>query len=516
MKRRHLLQTLLTTASVGMPGVSRSLATPAAGLQALAEQAEASGALPGFQIAVVAEGRLIWTTARGLADASTGLATTEATGYYIASTTKCFTALAAAQRAARGDLDLQANLAQMLPQADWRPSLQADRITLRELLTHTHGIDADAVPAQLRINLSGVYRDNAELLHWLAQATPAAGAKAFAYSNLGYDLAGMAMAPTGRDGWKAQVQREVLDPLGLKRTSPWRSALASMTLATPHADSPRGWLALPANKQDSNMGPAGGMFATASDLARLIEVLLDGGRLDGRKVLPQQTLDLMLNAQVTQDRQMLGYQRHGHSLGFDLARLQGQHILTRLGNFRGASSHLSFMPAKGLGLALLTNGDTVAGMAGEQLAQAIYRCLLGDPTAARQALADGLGPILQTQARLRAAPPPLPTSQWPLPPEALAGRYRDEQLGELDVVWTGQALWARWGVLHSELSLRFADKLQWRVDWSGQGILIGFLRDTQGRVTGLTMWGREFRRQVLPTADARDPAPGPASAGTRG
>ncbi len=220
MKRRHLLQTLLTTASVGMPGVSRSLATPAAGLQALAEQAEASGALPGFQIAVVAEGRLIWTTARGLADASTGLATTEATGYYIASTTKCFTALAAAQRAARGDLDLQANLAQMLPQADWRPSLQADRITLRELLTHTHGIDADAVPAQLRINLSGVYRDNAELLHWLAQATPAAGAKAFAYSNLGYDLAGMAMAPTGRDGWKAQVQREVLDPLGMKHSSP--------------------------------------------------------------------------------------------------------------------------------------------------------------------------------------------------------------------------------------------------------------------------------------------------------
>ena len=517
MQRRHLLQTLLTGAtSVGMPGIARSRTATVADLQALADQAEASGALPGFQIAVVAAGSPLWSTARGLADASTGLAATETTGYYIASTTKCFTALAAAQRAARGELDLQASLAQMLPQADWRPALQANRITLRELLTHTHGIDADSVPAQLRVNFSGVFRDNAELLQWLAQATPAADGKRFAYSNMGYDLAAIAMAPAGRDGWKLQVQREVLDPLGMKHTSPWRSALAGLKLAAPHGDTPQGWRALPANKQDSNMGPAGGMFATARDLTRLIQVLLDGGQWEGHKVLPRQTLDLMLNTQVTQDRSVLGYQRHGYSLGFDLAQWQGEHILTRMGSFRGASSHLSFMPAQGLGVALLSNGDAVAGMAGEQLAQSIYRCLLGGPTAARQALADGLRQILQTQARLRAAPPPAPASQWPLPPEALAGRYRDEQLGELDLVWNGTTLRARWGVLDSELSLRFPDKLQWRVDWSGQGTLVRFLCDMRGRVTGLTMWGRELQRQVLPNAGASDPAPGPASAGTRG
>jgi hypothetical protein len=83
-------------------------------------------------------------------------------------------------------------------------------------------------------------------------------------------------------------------------------------------------------------------------------------------------------------------------------------------------------------------------------------------------------------------------------------------------VWNGTTLRARWGVLDSELSLRFPDKLQWRVDWSGQGTLVGFLRDTRGRVTGLTMWGRELQRQVPPNAGASDPAPGPASAGTRG
>ena len=79
------------------------------------------------------------------------------------------------------------SVAQMLPQPAWRPSLQADRITLRELLTHTHGIDPESVPAQLRVNFSGVYRDNAALLHWLVQATPAASPTGRAQASIVWD-----------------------------------------------------------------------------------------------------------------------------------------------------------------------------------------------------------------------------------------------------------------------------------------------------------------------------------------
>lgn|GEM_PF-4987873 len=268
------------------------------------------------------------------------------------------------------------------------------------------------MPAQRRINFSGVYRDNAALLRWLAQATPAPGGKAFAYSNLGYDLVAMAMAP------------------------------------------------------------ADGLFATAEDLARLLQA--------------------MLGQQLPQDREVLGYRRHGHSLGFDLALWHGQSMHTRLGSFRGASSHLSFMHEQGLGIALLTKGDAVAGLAGEQLVQAMYRSLLGEPAAALQSLGDGLKPVLGLQARLRAAPAPVPPAAWPLPPGQLVGRYADEQLGDIELVFTGQALLARWGALESELTLRSAERLEWRVDWSGQGVLVQALAPVGQRVTGLRMFGREL------------------------
>lgn len=324
------------------------------------------------------------------------------------------------------------------------------------------------------------------------------------------------MAPTGRDGWKTLVQQQVLEPLDLRRSGPWRSAFDADTLAAPHASSAKGWQTLPANKQDSNMGPAGGMFSTAEDLTRLIQVLLDGGRLQGRSLLTPEAMALMLNPQVAQDRKLMGYQRHGHSLGFDLARLHGRSILTRLGTFRGASSHLSFMPEQGLGMVVLTNGDALSGMAGEALAQALYRCLLEGPAVARQELDAALRQVQHAQARQAAVPAPAAPEQWPLQPEQLVGRYRDEQLGDLDLHWTGLALRARWGVLDEELTLRFPAKLQWRVDWSGRGILLDFLRRPGGEVSGLKMFDREMQRLAPPNAGASAPAADPASAGKRG
>jgi len=116
---------LLAGTTLGPPGVAPGSARATAGLQALADQAESSGAFPSSQVAVVARRRRLWSTARSVADMSTGPPATSTTGYCIASTTKRFVALAATRRAARREVDLQDTLAQRLPQASWRPSLKA-------------------------------------------------------------------------------------------------------------------------------------------------------------------------------------------------------------------------------------------------------------------------------------------------------------------------------------------------------------------------------------------------------
>jgi len=64
-----------------------------------------------------------------------------------------------------------------------------------DLLTHTHGIGDG--PVSFRVAFSGDY-ENDDLLLALASHPPAASGRAFRYSNLGYDLFGLLLAPGRR------------------------------------------------------------------------------------------------------------------------------------------------------------------------------------------------------------------------------------------------------------------------------------------------------------------------------
>ena len=101
-------------------------------------------AAPGLAVAVVDQDGLVHAAGFGVADVATGAAVTTETRFYIASATKSFTALSLAAMARRGEVDLDA------PLADWAPpsGVPADiaaRITLTDLLSHRSGVDNDPI-----------------------------------------------------------------------------------------------------------------------------------------------------------------------------------------------------------------------------------------------------------------------------------------------------------------------------------------------------------------------------------
>src|SRR5687768_685055 len=95
---------------------------------------------PGMSVAVVRDTQVIYAKGFGWADVEARRAVTPQTIFYIASTTKSFTGLAAAMLAEQSRLDLDAPLSRLLPAARLQSPLSADSITLRSLLSHTHGI----------------------------------------------------------------------------------------------------------------------------------------------------------------------------------------------------------------------------------------------------------------------------------------------------------------------------------------------------------------------------------------
>ena len=125
-------------------------------VEPLVRKAFESGASPGLAIAVVRGGEVAWVGSFGDADREAGRSVTPDTRFYIASTTKALTALAAARLAARGALDLDARLTRTLPHIVLPAGIDPSTVLVRDLATHTHGIDSRG-PVSIRVAYTGEY-----------------------------------------------------------------------------------------------------------------------------------------------------------------------------------------------------------------------------------------------------------------------------------------------------------------------------------------------------------------------
>lgn len=446
-------------------------------IDAFVERSMAAGLTPGLSVAVVRGSDTVYAKGFGFADRETGRRATADTQFYIASTSKSFTALAGQVLAARGVLDLDTPVRRALPSAKFHPQVPADQITLRELLTHTHGIAAGG-PVDFRTAYTGEHT-NPLLLDLLRVHGPASMGKAFAYSNLGYNIFGLAVDEKLKEGWKEMLQREVFNPIGMRHTTGWMSKADPNNLALPYDFRLSGPERVPYVKQDANMHAAGGHLSTANDLARYLVAHLNGGRVDGRQVLPEAAVNATHRQQVEQNRDFGSFHRFGWGLGWDLATYDGDTVLQRFGGFSGFFSHLSFMPEKRIGVVVLSNGGGAGGTIADAVATYIYDRLLAKPGLADRSERSLAAVTAQATRARENLTRDLATRQarpqtTPLALAAYAGTYESAVLGRMDWSVDGGALRVRMGIAASVVEVYDGPQHQFRVELTGGGSVVTF------------------------------------------
>ncbi|MFJ8943891.1 serine hydrolase domain-containing protein [Streptomyces sp. NPDC102395] len=224
--------------------------------------AQAEGRAPSLVAAIVREGRAVWHGARTSVD---GHGPDENVQYRIGSITKTFTAVLVMRLRDEGALDLEDPLEKYLP------GTGAGEATIAQLLAHTGGLAAESpgpwwerTPGSLRPDLADVLGDR-PVLH------PAG--RRFHYSNPGYSLLGALVEELRGASWDEVLRREVLEPLGLDRTSTRpRHPHAGGWAVHPWAD-----VLLPEPAEDfGRMAAAGQLWSTTGDLARFAAFLAHG------------------------------------------------------------------------------------------------------------------------------------------------------------------------------------------------------------------------------------------------
>ncbi|HJX27112.1 MAG TPA: serine hydrolase domain-containing protein [Thermoanaerobaculia bacterium] len=247
-----------------------------------------------------------------------------------------------------GKLDLDQPVQELLP-GFHGPGKEA--VTVRHLLTHSSGLPALApLYQEIRGRPAFVGRIQAmDLVH-------PAGSRS-TYSDLGMILLGEILERAAGQPLEAFVRARVLDPLEMRDTRFLPPADLRPRIAPTEIDPWRGRL-VHGEVHDENafamggVAPHAGLFGTAGDLARFARMLLNGGTLDGRRIVSRETVDLFTRR--------AGIPDSDRALGWDTKSAEGSSAGTLLSprsfghtGFTGTSLWMD--PERGLFVILLTN-----------------------------------------------------------------------------------------------------------------------------------------------------------------
>lgn len=396
--------------------------------------------VPALSVAVARSDGPLYVRGLGRADVEAGEAADSDTRFYIASSTKSFVGLALALLDARGAIDLDWTLAELAPGVAFAPELRAGEVTLRRLLTHSHGLQGR--PIELRLAYTGEH-DPETLWQLLGRLEPNREAPpgTFRYGNIGYNLAALLVERRLGRTWQEIVEAEVLEPLGLAGTVTRGLAEARRRgrFAAPYdslaADAPARLYLV---KQDDMMQSAGGMFSTARDMARWLEVNL-AAALGRPTPLPAAVVAASHRPAATLADRFEMFERSGYGLGWYSGDYKGATLFHSFGGFSGARSHVSFMPERDLGVAVMANDEGIGFALADVAAAYAYDWFGEGPEAAASAAAAALDRVAarsEEQLQRRAADRAQRAKRgWTLtlPRAAYAGRYCSPDLGTLAV-----------------------------------------------------------------------------------
>ncbi len=314
-----------------MPATERALARRIA-----VEQRERR--LPSVMAAVVRDGQVVWTGGRGRVD---GAAPSADTQYRIGSISKTFTAVLVLRLRDEHRLDLADPLDAHLPGTPL-----GDR-TIAQLLSHASGLTAEPpgdwwerTPGRAWTDLAGSL-DRTSLRH--------RAGRMFHYSNLGYAALGELVARLRGTSWTDALQREILGPLGMRRTTPLPEAPHARGFAVhPWAD-----VLLPEPAHDAvAMAPAGQLWSTVTDLCRWAAFWCG----DSGEVLHPDSVAEMRET-VVPDPESSG---DGYGLGLQVAEHRGRRLVGHTGSMPGFLAVLWAEVGDATGAVVLAN--TTSGL----------------------------------------------------------------------------------------------------------------------------------------------------------
>jgi CubicO group peptidase (beta-lactamase class C family) len=308
------------------------------------------GDVPGAAIALVDDQGILWTEGFGYADGKKKLVTPD-TPFLISGLSKLVTATAVMLAVQEGLVKLDEPITTYLP--DFKINSRYEehpeqKVTLRRLLDYTAGIPLEApLGNSFEPASSASFEDHVKSLYgsWLVYGA----GTGFSYGVASSDLAGYVIQRVSGEPFEQYVKERVFVPLGMPNSTLDRDEiLKNKDRAIGHITGidamPAVWPGL----------AAGGMYSTARDYARIIQLHINRGALDGRRILDESLADTIHRPVGIVRRDPNVY----YGMGIHIDRRspeRTEQVLWHEGFGLGFMSLMHWYPEYGVGVVVLTN-----------------------------------------------------------------------------------------------------------------------------------------------------------------
>ena len=308
--------------------------------------------IPGLAIGIVANNRLIYAKGFGVRSKSNGLPVDTRTVFQIGSTTKAFLTATMAIMVDRGKLRWDDRVVDLYPEFRLKDPWVTREFRVFDLPAQRSGLPPLVNDILVMLNFK-----EPEMIRSLGHVEPVSSFRTtFAYTNITHLLASRIVAKAaGAPDWNAVLQKELLDPLGMKDSTYTAEAIeAAANHAKGHRWTPEGTIEVPFTPIfPYHLAGAGNINSNIEDMARWVRMQLGNGTFDGRRIVSSENLAYTRMPKVALNDQVF------YDLGWYNYLTPNGNILWHDGDALSFGSFVGLVPDKNIGIIILTNETNV-------------------------------------------------------------------------------------------------------------------------------------------------------------
>ena len=349
MNKKSFFNTLLSLAltvsllAISLPQIgysqapARSAATKSdlesrlSAIEAKVEKRRKEMGIPGMSLAIVKDGRIIYSKGLGYKDFEKKVPITADTQLAIGSATKAFTALSVLMLQDEGKLSLDDSPKKHLPYFKINNPETDKKIKVRDLMSHSSGLNRTDL-AMITGKLNRV-----ELIKVAGNAKPMAGlGEKFFYQNIMFAAAGEVVSEVYGKPWRQFVPENIFAPLGMNNSTMTVKQMQKSkdySFGYDYNFDTKKTRKLP-TRDIGEVGPAGSINSSANDMAKWLNFVLSGGEANGKRLVSKASFEEWVKPQM----KITPNGKVSYGLGWFLQEWKGKKVVQHGGNIDGFNS----------------------------------------------------------------------------------------------------------------------------------------------------------------------------------